>query len=216
MLKQNSVSRELLVLLHELMQDHFLSGFKLVGGTALALQIGHRISIDLDFFNNNPFDENKLFDYLAQEYDFKLSYQDKNTLKGEISGIKVDFISHQYQDIDGDLQIENIRSASLADIAAMKINAIVRSGERIKDFIDIAYLSSSFSLGQMQEFYIKKYPNSNPVMMHKALAFHQDINFNEPINMINGTFDWQIIEVRIIDMIGNSDRIFDPIMFNQV
>ena len=97
MLKQNSVSRELLVLLHELMQDHFLSGFKLVGGTALALQIGHRISIDLDFFNNNPFDENKLFDYLAQEYDFKLSYQDKNTLKGEISGIKVDFISHQYQ-----------------------------------------------------------------------------------------------------------------------
>jgi hypothetical protein len=60
------------------MEDDFLTNFKLVGGTALALQIGHRISIDLDLFNPNSFDENILSDYLQKEYDFKVTYQSKN------------------------------------------------------------------------------------------------------------------------------------------
>ena len=94
------------------MQDVILTDFKLVGGTALALQIGHRISIDLDLFNPNTFDENELLDYLQNHYNFKINYQSKNTLKGEIDNIKIDFIAHQYVDLYPEIVIENIRLAS--------------------------------------------------------------------------------------------------------
>ncbi|MCY7361603.1 MAG: hypothetical protein LH629_05975 [Ignavibacteria bacterium] len=85
--------------------------------------------------------------------------------------------------------IENIRLASLADISAMKVNVIFRSGERVKDYVDLAYLSSYFSLLDIQEFYAKKYPNSNPIMMFKALTFYDDINFKEPIKVINSKYN---------------------------
>ena len=72
MLHLATVNKKLLVLLEKIMHDGILTDFKLVGGTALALQIGHRISIDLDLFNPNSFDENQLLDYLQNEYDVLL------------------------------------------------------------------------------------------------------------------------------------------------
>ena len=213
MLHRETVNKKLLVLLKKIMQDGILTDFKLVGGTALALQIGHRISIDLDLFNPNSFDENELLDYLQNQYDFKITYQSKNTLKGEIDNIKIDFIAHQYVDLYPEIVIENIRLASLSDITAMKVNAIVRSGERIKDYIDLAFLSSYYSLIEIQEFYSLKYPNSNSIMMFKALSFHNDINFNEPINIINKNYNWESIKSRLFNMIQHPNQIFEPLVF---
>jgi len=193
MLHRATVNKKLLVLLKKIMQDGILTDFKLVGGTALALQIGHRISIDLDLFNPN--------------------YQSKNTLKGEIDNIKIDFIAHQFVDLYPEIVIENIRLASLSDIAAMKVNAIVRSGERIKDYIDLAFLSSYYSLIEIQEFYSLKYPNSNSIMMFKALSFHNDINFNEPIKVINKNYNWESVKSRLFKMIQHPNQIFEPIVF---
>ena len=195
------------------MHDGILTDFKLVGGTALALQIGHRISIDLDLFNPNSFDENELLDYLQNEYDFKITYQSKNTLKGEIDNIKVDFIAHQYVDLNAEIVLENIRFASLSDIAAMKVNAIVRSGERIKDYIDLAFLSSYYSLVEIQEFYSIKYPNSNSIMMFKAISFHDDINFNEPIKVLNKNYNWELVKSRLLNMMHQPNQIFEPLKF---
>ena len=213
MLHRAGVNKKPLVLLKKIMQDGILTDFKLVGGTALALQIGHRISIDLDFFNPNAFDENVLLDYLQSKYDFKIAFQSKNTLKGEIDNIKVDFIAHQYVDLNPEILLESIRLASLSDIAAMKVNAIVRSGDRIKDYIDLAFLSSYFSLNEIQEFYILKYPNSNSIMMFKALSFHNDINFNEPIKVINKNYNWESVKSRLFNMIQHPNQIFEPLVF---
>jgi hypothetical protein len=213
MLHRAAVNNKLLVLLKRIMQDGILADFKLVGGTALALQIGHRISIDLDLFNPNAFDENDLLDYLQKHYDFKINYQSNNTLKGEIDDIKVDFIAHQYIELNPEIVLENIRSVSLSDIAAMKVNAIVRSGERIKDYIDLAFISSYFSLNEIQEFYIKKYPNSNAIMMFKALSFHDDINFNEPVKVISKNYNWEAVKSRLFSMIQQPNQIFEPLVF---
>ena len=182
-------------------------------GTALALQIGHRISIDLDLFNPNAFDENVLLDYLQSKYDFKIAFQSKNALKGEINNIKVDFIAHQYVDLNPGIVLENIRLASLSDLAAMKVNAIVRSGERIKDSIDLAFLSSYYSLIKIQEFYSLMYPNSNSIMMFKALSFHNNINFNEPIKVINNNYNWESVKSRLLNMIQDPNQIFEPLVF---
>jgi len=84
----------------------------------------------------------------------------KNTLKGELNDIKVDFITHAYPFVDDIQHIEQIRMAGLRDIAAMKLNAIAGNGTQTKDFIDIASLSSFFDYKSMLDAYEKKYADS--------------------------------------------------------
>lgn len=211
MLQRKAVKDTTLGLLIKLMRDDFLNDFVLVGGTALALQIGHRDSIDLDLFSKNPINEPELFTYLNENYNFEKDFARNNTLKGQIEGIKIDMMTHNYFNVKNDLIIEGVRMASLPDIAAMKFNAIMHTGTRIKDFIDIAYLSSSLSLSEMISAFGIKYPNVNPNMIYKALTYFEDIDFNEPINLLVGKLKWQIIEKRLLAMVNNPSKIFTPL-----
>lgn len=135
MLRKETVSEATLELLKKLMKDELLKDFFLVGGTALSLQIGHRISIDLDLFTMASFDDNQMLVDLENEYKFQLDYRSKNTLKGEIDGVKVDLITHNYPLVKPLLNVDGVRMASPDDIAAMKLNAISGNGTRLKDFI---------------------------------------------------------------------------------
>jgi len=87
MLRKETVSESTLELLKTLMKDPLFGDFFLVGGTALALQIGHRISIDIDLFSQNNFDADQLLMEVESKYSFQLNYQDRNTLKGSIDGV---------------------------------------------------------------------------------------------------------------------------------
>lgn len=207
MLQKETVSKFTLECLSTLMNDVCLSDFFLVGGTALALQIGHRISIDLDLFSMIPFDENALLEHMESKYGFILNYQSKNTLKGRIDELKIDLITHAHPLIHPILVYEGVRMANLADIAAMKLNAIAGNGTRLKDFIDIAYLSAQLTLGQMTSAYEEKYTTRNPVIILKALAYHDDINFNEPIEMLGGNYSWQQIKERLNWMMHNPEKL---------
>lgn len=194
------------------MSDEVMKDFVLVGGTSLALQLGHRISLDLDLFSNIPFNETELADYLRCRYSFELDFISKNTVKGEVNGMQLDCIAHQYTWIDTHHLEENIRLASLADIAAMKLNAIAGNGTRIKDFIDIAFLSGKMTFGKMLDGYVSKY-NSNPVIPLKAVTYFEDINFNEPIKMTGKTaFDWEKIEKRLKSMQQFPNRLFQALL----
>ncbi len=98
--------------------------------------------------------------------------------------------------------------ASYNDLAAMKLNAIIRNGTRLKDFVNIAYLSKIMSLNDMIHAYQTKY-ESNGVMILKALAFFDDINFKEPIIMLNNNkFNWSKIKKHLLLMIKYPNRIF--------
>lgn len=208
MLYKTTIEDSTLELLISLMSDQRMKDFVLVGGTALALQLGHRVSIDIDLFSTDPFNENNLADYLRQEYNFELDFLSKNTLKGEINGVQLDCIAHQYPWINSFRQDENIRIAGYGDIAAMKLNAIIGNGTRIKDFIDLAFLSCKIPFSQMLKGYETKY-NSNPVIAVKAITYFEDINFDEPIKMAgNSGFDWGKIEKRLKEMQNFPDRIF--------
>lgn len=212
MLFQATINDSTLELLIKLMSDEVLKDFVLVGGTALALQLGHRISDDIDLFSKDAFDENFLADYLRTEYHFILDFISKNTLKGEINDIQLDCIAHQYPWIDPPVLEEKIRLASYPDLAAMKLNAIAGIGTRLKDFIDVAYLSEKISFNQMIQAYESKY-NSNQLIPIKAITYFEDINFNEPIMMLTGTgFTWKIVADRLKSMQSSPDRIFKPLM----
>ncbi len=208
MLYKETISRTALGLLNRLMQDSEINDFVLVGGTALALQIGHRISIDFDLFTDKAFDEQVLADYLRKSYQFEMDFISANTLKGEIEGIQIDCIAHQYPWIEKTATNENIRLASLYDIAAMKLNAIAGSRTRLKDFIDIAFLSGEMTFNKMLDGYERKY-NSNQVIPVKALTYFDDINFNEPVKMMGKTtFEWKMIESRLKEMTKFPNKIF--------
>lgn len=211
MLHTETVTTSTLELLKRLMDDSLLTNFILVGGTSLSLQIGHRISVDLDLFSSEPFDESELSAYLTDKYGLETDFMASCTIKGEIGGVQIDCITHRYPWINKPTITDGIRLAGIADISAMKLNAIAGSGTRIKDFIDIAYLSSVLSLNDMLNAYEQKY-NANQLIPLKALTYWEDINFNEPIKMMNAVpFKWKRIEKRILEMQSRPEMLFNPL-----
>ena len=88
MLQKTVTPKEIFKLLERLMQDPVLENFNLAGGTAIALHLGHRRSIDLDLFSTKDFNALKLESYLIDKYDFIVDFKEKNTLKGSIENIK--------------------------------------------------------------------------------------------------------------------------------
>lgn len=207
MLQEQTLKASTLELLKTLMADKELNGFYLVGGTALALRIGHRISIDLDLFTNTDFDNAQLREHLENNYNFRTDHIANNTLKGEISGVKIDCIAHKYKWIDT-FTDNGIRLAGLRDICAMKLNSIAGNGTRIKDFIDLAFLTEHYSLRQMLGFFEEKY-NANPVMILKAITFFDEINYDEPVKMCNvQKLNWKKIAKRLQESAKYIDKKF--------
>lgn len=211
MLHLGTVKAETFRLLENLMQDEELSSFSLAGGTSLALLLGHRISIDLDLFTPAPFDAKELELHLIDKYDFKSSYLRGYTLKGMIGDVNIDCIRHDYQFIKNIVETENIRLYSSIDVAAMKLAAIADNGTRLKDFIDIACLSTQCSLSEMLHAYEMKFRNSNSLRAIKGLSYYDDINYNESIQIINGSYEWGKIRDRIYDMQNNPDKIYSSL-----
>ena len=211
MLHHETIAPATRELLNKLMSDDRLQDFVLVGGTSLALQLGHRLSVDLDLFTDTDFNEDTLRSYLEQYYQFQADFIERSTVKGEINGVQIDCIAHCYPWLKPCRQDNGWRLAQLEDIAAMKLNAIAGNGTRIKDFIDVAYLSSVFSLEQMLGFYEQKY-HSNTLMPLKGLIFFDDINKDEPVHMADGKpLQWKRIEKRLLSMDKYPQRVFETL-----
>ncbi|MCF8365833.1 MAG: nucleotidyl transferase AbiEii/AbiGii toxin family protein [Bacteroidales bacterium] len=184
MLHTDTVDDSTLELIRQLQSDPVMQDFILVGGTALSLQIGHRISVDIHFFTQNEFNNQEMLEHLEQNYGFQEQYRSMNTLKGIINGVFVDLLRHDYKYIAGHLLVEGIKMASKQDIAAMKVNAITGNGSRVKDFIDIYFLLKEFSFSQIIEFYKTKYDTRNDFHAIKSLTYFEDIVAEEWPNMI--------------------------------
>ena len=207
MLQTQTVEPRTLELLRKLQSEPLMSSFNLVG-TALALRIGHRKSVDLDFFTKEEFNIVELREMLVEKYAMKVAFERGQTLKGFIDGIMIDCIRFNYPHIKAPDIIDGVRLESIPDIIAMKLDAISHNGTRIKDFIDIATLSTMYSLDEMLQFYLAKYPNSNVLMPVKSLVYFDDINFEESVIMTNEAFDWDKIAQRLVDMTNNPARVY--------
>ena len=156
MLQTQTVVPELMELLKKIMSEKLFSDFNLVGGTSLALQIGHRNSVDIDLFGNSEINSEIFIEKLSEFGNVKVSQSTKNILITKINDVKVDFVNYKYPLLSEYLFIENIRMLSTKDIAAMKLNAIAGRGSK-KDFIDLYFLLNEFSLKEILSFYEKKY-----------------------------------------------------------
>ena len=190
------------------MGDEKLKEFNLIGGTALALKIGHRSSIDIDLFTSQSFNAITIANYLSERFNAQRIITLKNAVFCFIADVKIDLIAHQYPLIKPVENIEGIRMLSLEDIGAMKLHAIVNNGTRLKDFVDFYFLLERLPLEEMLRHYEKKYPETNTVMAKTALMYHNDIDFTVPIALIHGKIEWRVIKGRIEKALKNPNRVF--------
>ena len=211
MLQKETIKDNTLELLKKLQREETLSTTRLVGGTALALQIGHRISVDLDLFSKDPLDINAIEQILTHKFNFSAHFISKGSVRGEIDGIKIDILHHPYEWIDDPVCEEDIIMASLQDITAMKLNSIIHNGTRPKDFLDVAYLSQYFSYDNMRSLLVQKYPEYDPILLDRCINYFDDIetDFVADIRLVDGRVNFNKVKQRLIQMTDNPFDKFD-------
>jgi hypothetical protein len=200
MLQKESINTKVLDLLYSLQGKEYLKDFFLVGGTGLALMLGHRKSVDIDLFTAGDFDAENLLEKLESDFDFSMDYIDKNTIKGDTNGLKVDFLAHKYPLINKILEIEKLRIASIDDISAMKVNSIANDGTRVKDFIDLFFLISEhgYTVEKLIKNYETKYVLRNAMHALKSLNYFEEVNIADwPELLKNKELSWKDVRNRI-------------------
>jgi hypothetical protein len=165
----------------------FQKDFYLAGGTALALQIGHRDSADFDLFSPENINTDKLFVKIKEVFKgckiLKIQ-EEENTLTVIIDDINFSFMSYKYKLVRPLVTEEFLNLASIEDIGCMKFSAIV--GRKVnKDYIDIYYILQGIKLRDLLEMSRKKLPELDPNLIIKNLLFFEDIE-SSPIKFKNG------------------------------
>ncbi len=196
MLSFQTVFPDTLELLKVLMQIPELANTRLVGGTSLALQYGHRRSVDLDFFGDITEDADNLTDSLKQFVEnVTIDGQSKRIKAYFLNGVKVDVVNYSYDWIDGPVIESGFRLASPKDIAAMKVNAVIGRGTK-KDFIDIFYLLKHFSFDDLLRFYLLKYPEGSEYRALLSMSYFADADL-QPMPYMFDNIDWDTIKQNI-------------------
>lgn len=196
MLQLQTVKPDTLELLKSLMEKEYLHSFVLVGGTALALQMGNRESIDLDLFSTADFSSNEILSALLNDYQIVVNNQQTQTLISTINQVKVDFIKFHYPFIRPFVTIENIRMASIEDIAAMKLDAITGRGSK-KDFYDLYFLLQHYSIYELFSFYSEKYPHQTSFHVMRSLLYFDDAEIQPNPIVFNKSITWELVKQKI-------------------
>lgn len=174
MLHVQTLFPDTLELLKQLAARPEMQGLRLVGDTSLALQYGHRQSVDLDFFGNPVASQDELLAMMESIGNYRLRNRTHNILQLVVNNVMVDIVDYsQYPWITPPIIEDSLILASPQDIAAMKINAIEGRGSR-KDFIDLYILLQHFTLEEILSFYSQKYPNYSIFRALLSLTYFDD------------------------------------------
>ena len=196
MLSYKTVESHTLELLKSLMAEPLFASLRLVGGTSLALQYGHRSSVDLDFFGEITADDEDIKGVLRKFGSLLVLKESKNIKVYQLDGIKIDIVNYSYAWIDDAIVEDGIVLASPQDIAAMKINAIEGRGTK-KDFIDIYFLLQHYTLKEILEFYTEKYPEYSIFRALMSLTYFEDAE-SDPIPFMFNDTTWGDVKASII------------------
>jgi len=176
--------------------------FYLAGGTALALQLGHRTSVDFDFYISKSFSSQDLLQDFNKEFKEVVVRQAvADTLILTVGNIDLSFFYYPYILLKPTVRLNVIDLASIEDISAMKIAAVVQRGVR-RDFIDIYYLLQKFSLKEIVKFTLKKYPGYQEMLVLRALIYFKDAdseNLARKIEVLDKSFSWEKVKDKIFE-----------------
>jgi len=208
-LHTETISPTLWKTLNTLMSCELLSDFRLVGGTSLSLQTGHRRSDDIDLFTDADYgsvDLSSIINWLKANFDYVSNTDAVNNVPGiscftgsaEKDCIKLD-LYYTETFIRPPVNSLNIRLATLEDIAAMKLDMIPEGGRK-KDFWDIHELLDHFSLEKLISFHSEKFPWTDPILVIKGLTnFERADEMEDPV-CLKGKI-WELIKLDIEEIV---------------
>lgn len=160
----------------------------LAGGTALALHLGHRISIDLDFFTDVTFNvESVITEIRETGYPFQIISEGEEYLIANVDGIKVSFFKYDYLFMEEPFIYKGVRIAEILDIASMKVIAISRRGTK-RDFIDLFFVLQDLPFYKVAVHMVRRFGKEriNPIHSGKSLVYFSDADSNPDPDYIKG------------------------------
>jgi hypothetical protein len=179
-------------LLAQLSQQPLVRPFYLAGGSAAALHLGHRISVDLDFFTQQDhYEAEPLIQNLQAIAHLDIQQQSRGTLVGRLGGVRVSFFVYPYPLLAEPAELEGCRIARLLDIALMKLIAISQRGTR-RDFVDLFFICQhGYDLGELLRRIPLKYTTVSYPSYHllRALVYFADADKDESPQML-APFEW--------------------------
>lgn len=210
-LHYNTVTPFLKNILEKLMESKEFNQFRLVGGTALSLYCGHRMSVDIDLFTEAEYgtiDFQDIEDYLVKQF----TYVDFNNLPVGMG--KSYFIGNDSQNaikldlyytepfIDDVIEVDAIRMATIEEIIAMKIDVIQRTGRK-KDYWDLHELKGQYNIKDMLGFHLKRYPYTHNAkqILNNFVDFKEADDDFDPVCLRDKY--WEFIKLDLIDFVNN-------------
>lgn len=188
MLREETVEPATLELLKKISALPELNEFRLVGGTALSLLLGHRKSIDLDFFSDKPLEKDLLIEALEESFGkiITTNERSKSIYQCIIQNVKVDFVSVRDPFLHPAQIIDRIPFADIKDLIALKLNAVKGRGVK-KDFWDIAKLLKNYSLDNLFQFYHDRYRYDDTFAVIRSIVYFTDAEDDADPETLDGT-----------------------------
>lgn len=206
MLHYETIHPTTLELLKKLTAQEEFRELRLVGGTSLALQYGHRQSVDLDFFGKPQSSQDEILEMTMRFGEIKVLNRTKSILQLILNGVKVDVVDYScYEWIDDPVMEDGLILASPKDIAALKINAIEGRGTK-KDFVDIYELFKHFDLSDILSFYSEKYPNYSIFRALLSLTYFEDAE-NQAMPVMFSSVTWDDIKKNILEVVKSQNNL---------
>jgi len=210
MLQTNSVSESLLDTLLELNKSVLFKNYFLVGDTALSLQIGHRVSEDIDLFTKQDIDKDEILAFMNKKYakKFQIINVQSSILQIIANDIKIDFVKYDFPLIEDVKNDDGINYLGKKDIAAMKLLATANRGNQAKDFVDVFFLLKEMSLAEMFDFYKQKYDQTDISAIKKSLIYFDDVPKSSwnAVKYINEKPSTAMIKRTIVNSLKNYNK----------
>lgn len=196
---QEVVSQETMNVWRKIAVSGLAENFYLAGGTALAIRLGHRRSIDLDFFSDKDWTSDEIKGELAGLGKFEVVSETTGTLHGLLDSVRLSFFCYRYALLFPPAPFGGLNLADQRDIAAMKISAISSRGSK-KDFIDLFFLLKKYPLRDLFSFFEKKFQGINYNKLHliKSLTYFDEAE-EEPMPIMIEKIKWEEVKKIIQD-----------------
>jgi predicted nucleotidyltransferase component of viral defense system len=200
MLQLRTVEPNTLELLKRLQRHPSLQQNFLVGGTSLALQMGHRFSIDLDLFTHEPFDAATILDILKADFSVQPLTVNNTIFITVIEGVKVDIVHFKYPFAFPLIETEGVRLADIRDVAPMKLDAVTKRGSK-KDFFDMYYLFEKYEPIQILEWYNQMFNHYTSLHVIMSLTYFDDAELTENPVVFDKKVTWNKVKKRMVEVV---------------
>jgi hypothetical protein len=174
-------------------------GAYLAGGAAAALQLGHRRSVDFDWFTQNTLPPSQILkDLESLQLPIDVRQNNEGTFLAQVGGVDFSVFRYRYGLVGTPIEFEGCQLASLEDIAAMKMTAIVQRAVK-RDYVDlyVFFKVGNLSLSQVVTTMGEKFPGLDPSMALRAMTYFEDVE-KQPMPVMLAKISWADVKSGLV------------------